>query len=63
MIADGFVYQILCCAALGKPNTTLSKEAMDEKKANLTGEDSQSRSRRNSAALASHVNNVTANGN
>ncbi|KAG0616226.1 hypothetical protein M758_5G099800 [Ceratodon purpureus] len=47
---------------LGKPNTTLSKEAMDEKKANLTGEDSQSRSRRNSAALASHVNNVTANG-
>ena len=43
------------CAALGKPNATLSKEALDEKKANRTGEDSLTKSRRNSAALAEHV--------
>jgi len=54
-------------AALGKPNTTLSKEALDEKKANQTGvEDpaklSSSRSK-HAAALASHTSNEHSNGN
>ena len=52
-------------AALGKPNTTLSKEAMEEKKANRTGEDVSQNGSRSAKhiALASHLSNDLSNGN
>lgn len=49
--------------ALGKPNTTLSKEALDEKKANVTGEDANGSKSKHAVALASHLSNERTNGN